>query len=214
MRYLRPEFLDPLAGAYVLGTLSGRARRRFARLMRRHAAVTQAVRTWEERLTPLTAAVPSVAPPARIWRAIHAQLEQTAPTPSGITEWLARFASAARPVRWALAAQAVAIAGLTATLVVTQLSEPRFETFSTPAPAASATAGHLRLVFAETIAEKDMRQLLWSIGGTLVQGPDNAGVYTIALQDPATLASVLEKLERHSGVKWAQPAARAAGPDR
>lgn len=214
MRYLRPNVLDPLAGAYVLGTLSGRARRRFARLMRRHAAVTQAVRAWEERLTPLTAAIPSVAPPARIWRAIHAQLEQTAPTSSGIAGWLARFASAARPVHWALAAQAVAIAGLTATLVVTQLAEPRFETLSTPAPTASATAGHLRLVFAETIAEKDIRQLLWSIGGTLVQGPDNAGVYTIVLQDPTTLASVLDKLERHSGVKWAQPAAHAAGPDR
>ena len=65
---------DRLAAEYVLGTLRGRARARFARLAREDAAVGQAVRRWEERLLPMSAAVLEVAPPRRLWRALAARL--------------------------------------------------------------------------------------------------------------------------------------------
>jgi len=204
MRYLKPDLLGHLAGAYVLGTLTGRARRRFARLMKAHAAIAQAVRAWEQRLTPLALAVPPVAPPARVWKAVRARIGATPATSSGITQWFRELLAAAASVRWTLAAQAMAIAGLAVTLAITQMQRPEFETFSTPPPAATTT-GHLRLVFAETASEKDIRTLLHSIGGTIVDGPGEMGIYTVALSDPATVNTALTALHRHPHVTLAQP---------
>lgn len=204
MRYLKPELLEALAGAYVLGTLSVRARQRFARLMNTHPAMEQAVRTWEKRLTPLASAVPPVTPPARSWKAIRARIDTSASADSGITKWFTQLLAVATPVRWVLATQALAIAGLAITLAITSMQRPEFETFSTPPPAAT-TSGHLRLVFAESASEKDIRMLLHAIGGTIVHGPGDMGIYTIALSDPATVNTALASLRQHPQVRLAQP---------
>ncbi|GIL05273.1 hypothetical protein FBR04_16555 [Betaproteobacteria bacterium PRO7] len=71
MNYERPDLLDRLASEYVLGTLRGRARRRFERLLQRSASARAAVRGWEERLAGLAVSVPAVAPRARVWEAIE-----------------------------------------------------------------------------------------------------------------------------------------------
>lgn len=70
MRYAQPELVDRLAAAYVLGTLSQRARRRFERLHRERIDVRLAVGGWEARLNRLGASVPPVQPPHRVWQAI------------------------------------------------------------------------------------------------------------------------------------------------
>nr|WP_255428040.1 anti-sigma factor [Ramlibacter cellulosilyticus] len=62
--------VDRLAAAYVLGTLSQRARRRFERLHRDRADVQLAVGGWEARLNRLAASVPPVPPPHRVWQGI------------------------------------------------------------------------------------------------------------------------------------------------
>lgn len=76
MRYAQPELVDRLAAAYVLGTLSERARRRFERLRRDRGDVQLAVTQWEARLNRLGEAVPPVPVPARVWRAIEQQTRQ------------------------------------------------------------------------------------------------------------------------------------------
>src|SRR4051794_7558700 len=70
MDYRRPERIEPLAAQYVLGTLRGRARLRFARLMRSDPSVAAAVTEWEGRLLPLLEALPPVQPPATVWLSI------------------------------------------------------------------------------------------------------------------------------------------------
>jgi len=204
MRYLKPGLLDSLAGAYVLGTLSVRARRRYTRLMKAHPAIEQAARAWEKRLMPLAAAVPPVTPPTRTWKAIQARIDTAPSTASGFAMWFKELFSAATPVRWTLAAQALTIAGLAVTLAITQMQRPEFETFSTPPPAAMTT-GHLRLVFAETASEKEIRTLLQAIGGTIVHGPGDMGIYTVALSEPATVNAALMKLRQHPQIRLAQP---------
>jgi len=62
---------ERLAAEYALGTLRGRARRRFERWQREDAALSRTVAEWQERLAPLAAGVKPVAPPARLWRAIE-----------------------------------------------------------------------------------------------------------------------------------------------
>jgi anti-sigma-K factor RskA len=90
MRKLSPELAHLLAGEYVVGTLRGRARRRFEALMAGDPAVAAIVRRWEAELTPLAEQVAPVEPPARVWREIEARLGATpAPAPSSLGFWRA-----------------------------------------------------------------------------------------------------------------------------
>ncbi|MFI4902161.1 MAG: anti-sigma factor domain-containing protein [Burkholderiales bacterium] len=73
MKYDDPELLDRLAGEYVFGSLSSRARRRFERLRRELPAAEKAALDWERRLMPLSGSVPAERPPARVWSAIDAR---------------------------------------------------------------------------------------------------------------------------------------------
>jgi len=75
MNLARPERADALAAEYVLGTLRGRARKRFERAMRTDRAVADAVLAWEERLVPLAEALEPIQPPERVWRAIQGRVQ-------------------------------------------------------------------------------------------------------------------------------------------
>ncbi|MGL4574232.1 MAG: anti-sigma factor [Burkholderiaceae bacterium] len=96
MRYTNPALLDHLASAYVLGTLRGRARSRFERLMRDRADVRLLVGQWQNRVHKLAASVPPAQPSQRVWRNIQQQIKQPAkpesaaqaPAVSGFWSWL------------------------------------------------------------------------------------------------------------------------------
>ena len=88
MRYEDPRLLDALAREYVLGTLSGRARSRFARVLSASLGARRAVLAWERHLTPLAHAVPAVAPPPEAWQRIEATLGLAPPRPQRATAGL------------------------------------------------------------------------------------------------------------------------------
>ena len=73
MKYSDPVLVEHLASAYVLGTLSQGARRRFERLRRDRADVALAVTEWEGRLGHLAHSIPAIRPSVRVWRAIEAR---------------------------------------------------------------------------------------------------------------------------------------------
>jgi len=77
MRYDDPRLLSLLAGEYVLGTLTGGARRRFDRLLAVRPAARSAVAEWEERFAFLSQSIRPVVPPARVWSRIAEQLAFT-----------------------------------------------------------------------------------------------------------------------------------------
>ncbi len=74
MNYLLPERLDRLAREYALGTLAGRSRRRFERVIRSSRAASLAVDVWRQRLSVLDLAVAPVSPPESTWRGIERRL--------------------------------------------------------------------------------------------------------------------------------------------
>src|SRR5262249_7326943 len=63
-----------LAAEYALGTLRGRARRRFERLLADDADLRRLVEGWELRLNTLAETAPAVAPPATLWPRIEQRL--------------------------------------------------------------------------------------------------------------------------------------------
>ncbi len=79
MNYRNPKLRDMLAGEYALGTLHGRARRRFERLMRDDATLRLTVAEWAERLEPMSQAVAPVNPPRRVWRKIEQRIFKSKP---------------------------------------------------------------------------------------------------------------------------------------
>lgn len=74
MDYSHPARADRLAAEYVLGTLRGRARRRFDALLPAHPTLRAAVAGWQGRLVPLTSVVAPVEPSAATWRRIEQEL--------------------------------------------------------------------------------------------------------------------------------------------
>ena len=78
MNYQRPPLLDALASEYVLGTLSGRARRRFEALMNAYLPARRAVAWWEQWLATLAERLPPVTPPAEVWTRIERQTSNLA----------------------------------------------------------------------------------------------------------------------------------------
>jgi anti-sigma-K factor RskA len=86
------ELLDRLAAEYVLGTLRGRARRRFERWLL-SPQVGALVTAWEGRLAGLEPPLERVTPPATVWRGIEARLELTKLKRAPAMRWLAIAAS-------------------------------------------------------------------------------------------------------------------------
>jgi anti-sigma-K factor RskA len=69
-----PRLLNRLAAEYVLGTLTGRARRRFERVLASTADARSAVEEWEQRLLPLALRLPPVAPRPATWQRIRLRI--------------------------------------------------------------------------------------------------------------------------------------------
>jgi len=119
---MHPELLDRLAREYVLGTLQGGARRRFATLARQQPAAAQALQAWGQRLGRLGEAVPAVQPSEALWQGLQQRL----------------FGAAPKPVRWWQRAGfglggAFAGAALSALLLVPQLEQKKIDEESLPA---------------------------------------------------------------------------------
>ncbi len=77
MNYDRTDLLEPLAAEFVVGTLRGGARRRFARLCTVLPAAGAARARWEDRLATLALTLAPLTPRAQTWPAIHRQITAT-----------------------------------------------------------------------------------------------------------------------------------------
>ena len=118
MDYAKPRLADALAQQYALGTLRGGARRRYEALLPGHPLLSDAWVQWQQRLMPLTAAIPPQTPPAHVWRRIEQRLW---PTPERVPEsWWRRVAL----WRGVSALASVATLGLALLLVLPGPAQP------------------------------------------------------------------------------------------
>ncbi|MEL7536095.1 MAG: anti-sigma factor [Pseudomonadota bacterium] len=74
---LSPDQIDALAAEYVVGGLTGAARRRFETVLAERADARLAVHRWERMLMPIALGVTPVTPPASLWTRIARALPAT-----------------------------------------------------------------------------------------------------------------------------------------
>lgn len=65
---------DALASEYILGTLQGKARKRFEKILDSDPELRLRVQEWSHRLAPLSSGLTPVTPPKTVWKRIQAQL--------------------------------------------------------------------------------------------------------------------------------------------
>ncbi len=78
MKHDNPKLIDALAAEYVLGTLNGRARRRFERWRAQEWHVERRVQAWEERLSGLALRLPPMRPSPHVWSHIEKRIGSNA----------------------------------------------------------------------------------------------------------------------------------------
>ena len=85
MNYQDHELRQALAAEYVLGTLKGRARRRFERLAAEDARLRRIISDWEQKLGALHEGLRPVNVPDKVWQGISARLgfDRSKPVRSG-----------------------------------------------------------------------------------------------------------------------------------
>jgi hypothetical protein len=129
-----------------------------------------------------------------------------------------------KPMRWsrwlpiAAAVQAIAIAGLLATVWVQSadtLTAPRYTMLLTPEkPVAHGQV--IRVVFAGDVALDDMNRVLRSIDAQVISGPSKSDVYTLGLpartNDQAKVEQALAQLRADSHVRFAELVTTSEAP--
>lgn len=84
MNYLQPDRLDALARSYALGTMSPRARARFARTLASSSDAAEAVARWRDVLGTLELGAPAtMLPREAVWDDLRARLFEPAVRPAG-----------------------------------------------------------------------------------------------------------------------------------
>src|SRR3546814_9605617 len=94
MKYENARLTQMLAAEYVLGTLVGRARHRFERLLQARADLRRELQFWEARFAPLLASSKPIPPREIVWAEIEARINH--PTDRKSTRLNSRHSCAAR----------------------------------------------------------------------------------------------------------------------
>ena len=221
------EELELLLPWYVNGTLEAAERAalddHLAGCVRCRAELAR-----EEGLAATLRAAEDVAPaphPAQLARLLG-RLDGE-PRAERLPRLAALWAGTPRPVRWAVAAQALLVLALAAVTgwraggadparetAAVQTPAAEFRTLADTAPeapaAAPAGAARLRVLFAEETSARAVRAILQRVGGRIVDGPSPLGVYTVEVPaGPAAdpLEVVLDHLRAQPEVRFAGEAA-------
>jgi anti-sigma-K factor RskA len=104
MKHDNPKLIDALAAEYVLGTLGGRARRRFERWRSKEWHVERRVQAWEERLSGLALRLSPMRPSPHVWSQIERRIGA-----KGSGEGTTTTPPRQRAARWQAIAASVAL---------------------------------------------------------------------------------------------------------
>lgn len=117
-RYKNPDIFEPLAMAYALGTLHGKARLRFEQLMAQHLYLRATAQAYQQKLHGLTELLPPQAVPTRVWQGLEQQLNLKSAQPSF-------WSRLQNQLHWALPSLAAIIAAVLTAFFLHQPPKPQ-----------------------------------------------------------------------------------------
>ena len=131
-----------------------------------------------------------------------------------LRNWLA---GAPRPMQWALAGQSILVLVLGGALVLAALPQMSpYQTMSQSEQPSTGTRARVRMVPAGDMTSAQLRDLLQSVGGDIVHGPSQTGVYTVELplgrSQEASIARSLEVLRANPKIRLAEPVGSVTAP--
>jgi hypothetical protein len=102
-----------------------------------------------------------------------------------------------------------AVAGVQLVIIVGLLTfYPRtgkYETLSGGSPA-TVVGPRINVIFKTDSREREIRELLGRVGGTIVNGPSAEGLYAVTVRDPQNLEGALQQLKSSTAVRFAERA--------
>lgn len=119
-RYKNPDIFEPLAMAYALGTLQGRARNRFEQLMQQHLYLRATTQAYQQKFNSLAELVPPQTVPTRVWQQLEQELKLKL-KPTKLSFW-ERFQIS---LNWALPSLAAIIAAVLTAFLLNQPKPPQ-----------------------------------------------------------------------------------------
>ncbi|WP_371865087.1 zf-HC2 domain-containing protein [Duganella aquatilis] len=151
---------------------------------------------------------PAVATSAAATDAAAASGPATAvPHPQRVSWWRAAAANQPSWLRWAVAAQWVAIVGLGALLLRPDAEPAAYRTLG----AGAAAMGNLVVVFQPSTSEHELRRILQAQNARVVDGPTVTDAYLLNVP-AASRAQALQALRAESAVKLVEPLDGGSAP--
>lgn len=143
------------------------------------------------------------------WRSLRRRIapRPARPRRTGIAATVRHWLDWPMKLGWFLAAPAVV--GLL--FVIVALPAPHRAEYHTLGDRASPTGGNVIVLFRPETSEADMRRLLNADHARIVDGPNAAGAYVLAVPQPQREA-ILNQLRATPAILLAQPIDLAAGP--
>lgn len=90
-RYQNPEVFEQLAIEYAVGSMQGRARKRFEALMDTHFYLRATVDAYENKFANLVELLPDAQPTDKVWNNIEAHIKATTPEEEKTPWWKTSF---------------------------------------------------------------------------------------------------------------------------
>ncbi len=90
-RYQNPELFEQLAIEYAVGSMQGRARKRFEALMETHFYLRAVVDAYESKFASLVELLPNAQPSNKVWKGIEAHIKTATPQEVKASWWKTSF---------------------------------------------------------------------------------------------------------------------------
>ncbi len=90
-RYQNPELFEQLAIEYAVGSMQGRAKKRFEALMETHFYLRAVVDAYENKFASLVELLPDAQPSNQVWKNIDAHIQATTPQEEKTPWWKTAF---------------------------------------------------------------------------------------------------------------------------
>lgn len=110
------------------------------------------------------------------------------------------------------------LAPITRFWLSSQSREPQYHTLSSPNSVPAADSTDIQVIFAKTLTQEQIQQMVRALPAEIVAGPSASGAYTIrmATRDRSTqdMLARLVRLSQQPGVLWVEPADATMLPKR